>query len=492
VVILLENPVQQWHSSLIVVLLTQTFKRKPVKVRRMNESGTERTSSKSVASTGGKTRLSGSRLIIARVVWLALVLPSVGLFVASLPVYYTFIQKACTDPVTCNIAGALTAKGLQELPTLGLSAASYAALLIIFFTIQAAIWCGVGFLVFWRRSDEWFALVTALFLVMFSTTYPGFPISALQLAFPALTAPITFMSVLALASLALFLMLFPNGRLISRWMLPFLLLLMINTISTAIPPSSLFGSNNLPAWIPGLSNILTFGAVIFSQIYRYRRVSTRIERQQTKWVIFGILIVLVGISAVPPIFNFFFPVYFSQPDIPSSVFLGLVNYPIILLSLPVTIGIAVLRSRLYDIDVVINRTLVYGSLTLLLALVYFGLIFGSQFLFQGMFHQTNAIALVISTLVIYALFQPLRRRIQAIIDRRFYRRKYDAAHTLAAFSATLRSEVDLNQLHEHLLAVVEETMQPTHVSLWLCPTGQEKIPTSARARESWASPTRTL
>ena len=443
----------------------------------MNATGTERTSSdESAVSMDGKPRLSGSRLVIARVAWLALVLPAVGLFVASLPVYYTFVQKACTDIVTCSIVGTLNAKGLQGLSSSGLSTSSYAILLTIFFIIQGAIWSGVGFLIFWRRSDEWFALLTAFFLVMFNTTYPGFVMSTLQLTFPVLTAPIALASVLALASLALFLMLFPNGRLVPRWMWPLLVLLMTSTISTALPPTSPLSSNNLPMWLPILLNFITYVAILFSQIYRYRRVSTPVERQQTRWVVFGILIVMADFILLTPILNFFFPSYGSQPNIPSSVLISLLNYPVILLSIPVTIGIAVLRSRLYDIDVVINRALVYGSLTLLLALVYFGLIFGSQFLFQGMFRQTNAIAFVISTLVIYALFQPLRRRIQSIIDKRFYRRKYDAARTLAAFSATLRSEVDLHRLHEHLLAVVEETMQPTHVSLWLRPGGQEKTP----------------
>ena len=444
----------------------------------MNIAGTEQTGeNEPVVSRAVIAHLSGPRLIVARVVWLALVLPAVGLFIAGLPAYYTLVQKVCTGVVTCNIAGALTAKGMQQLPAFGLTATSYAALLTIFFTIQAAIWSGVGFLVFWRRSDEWFALLTAFFLVMFNTTYPGFVISAVQLTYPVLIAPTTFLSILGLASLALFLMLFPNGRLVPRWMWPFLVLLMIDTISTAAPPTSPFSSNNLPGWIPALSSFFAYGAILFSQIYRYRRVSTPVERQQTKWVMLGIVVVMIGIILLTPIFNLFFPWYASQPNIPSSTFLGLVNYPVILLSLPITIGIAILRSRLYDIDVVINRALVYGSLTLLLALIYFGLIFGSQFLFQGMFHQTNAIALVISTLVIYALFQPLRRRIQSIIDKRFYRRKYDAVRTLAAFNATLRSEVDLYRLHEHLLAVVEETMQPTHVSLWLRPGGHEKTPT---------------
>ncbi len=442
----------------------------------MNVSGTERTSSDElVVSTSRKTRLTGSRLIIARVVWLALVLPSVGLFVASLPVYYSLVQEACTNVVTCNIAGTLNTQGLQQLHAFGLSAGSYAALLTIFFAIIAVIWSGTGFLIFWRRSNEWFALLTAFLLVMFNTTYPDFPITALQLVFPALTVPITIVGTLALASLALFLMLFPNGRLVPRWIWPFLVLLMFGTISTAILPILPANSNIVPAWISTLLNFITYVAIFFSQIYRYLRVSSRLERQQTKWVIFGILIVIAGLIVLNPIFSFLLPSYASQSNIPSSVFLGLVNYPVILLSLPITIGIAILRSRLYDIDVVINRTLVYGSLTLLLALIYFGLIFGSQFLFQGMFHQNNDVAIVVSTLVIAALFQPLRRRIQAIIDRRFYRRKYDAARTLAAFSATLRSEVDLNQLHEHLLAVVEETMQPTQVSLWLRPGRHETL-----------------
>ena len=149
-------------------------------------------------------------------------------------------------------------------------------------------------------------------------------------------------------------------------------------------------------------------------------------------------------------------------------------WPIAFLLIPLSIGFSILRYRLYDIDVLINRTLVYGSLTALLALLYFGLIFALQSLFQGMFHQNNALAIVVSTLVIAALFQPLRHRIQAIIDRRFYRRKYDAAKTVAAFSATLRNEVDLNQLREHLLTVVQETMQPSHVSLWLPPTKPDR------------------
>src|SRR5258708_8787113 len=154
----------------------------------------------------------------------------------------------------------------------------------------------------------------------------------------------------------------------------FLLLGIIGAVlPMVLPLASSLNSNNVPGWLSGLLNVLVFGAIIFSQIYRYRRVSTRVERQQTKWVVFGIIIVLIGISVLPPLFNFFSPTYFSQPNTPSSVFLSLVNYPLLLLSLPLSVGIAILRRRLYDIDVLINRTLVYGPLTAILTLVFIGL-----------------------------------------------------------------------------------------------------------------------
>jgi hypothetical protein len=143
---------------------------------------------------------------------------------------------------------------------------------------------------------------------------------------------------------------------------------------------------------------------------------------------------------------------------------------------PVAIGFAVLKYRLYDIDIIINRTLVYGSLTATLVGLYFGSVATTQTILRALTGQTEQpqIAIVVSTLVIAALFNPLRRRIQTFIDRRFYRRKYDARRTLDAFSARLRDKTDLEELTYELTGVITETMQPEHVSLWLRPDGPPK------------------
>jgi len=145
-----------------------------------------------------------------------------------------------------------------------------------------------------------------------------------------------------------------------------------------------------------------------------------------------------------------------------------------LVSLPIAVGIAILRYRLYDIDLVINRTLVYGPLTAMLVLVYLGGLVSLQYAFRSLTGQGSQVAIVVSTLVIAALFNPLRKRVQAFVDRRFYRNKYDAARVLAAFSARLRDETDLDGLSGDLASVVRNTVQPEHVSLWL------RDPASAR------------
>jgi hypothetical protein len=203
-----------------------------------------------------------------------------------------------------------------------------------------------------------------------------------------------------------------------------------------------------------------------SLVVRFRRAGGR-ERQQLKWLTYaGVVFVVVFVCSI----------FVPQPVRASEIWplVSLVLLVTVYPSIPVAVGVAILRHRLYDIDVIINRTLVYGALTATLALVYFGGVASSQLAFRTLSGQQQQpqLAIVISTLAIAALFNPLRRRIQSFIDRRFYRGKYDAAKTLEDFGSRLREDTDLDSLSGDLVGVVRKTMQPEQVSLWLRQPGR--------------------
>jgi hypothetical protein len=193
-----------------------------------------------------------------------------------------------------------------------------------------------------------------------------------------------------------------------------------------------------------------------------------VERQQTKWIVYGTAIALLGFMVLAyllgPTLRLLIPL--PRPGLLLTI-IAVTSIYLLLLLIPLSLAFAIQRYRLWDVDILINKTLVYSLLTGILVAIYAVSIISLQILLQGLLHQTSQVAIVASTLIIASIFTPLRRAIQAIIDRRFYRRKYHAARTLAAFSANLRNEVDLSRLTENLLAVVQETMQPTHISLWL-------------------------
>jgi hypothetical protein len=270
-------------------------------------------------------------------------------------------------------------------------------------------------------------------------------------------------------------MLFPDGRLLSRRWLWVAVPPGMATLATVVLgglTDTLSGQNvdyriENPIGIEGLApveELPVFGALgvllgvgvvgaIASVAVRYRR-SRGMEREQMKWFLYPAS---------------FLCTFFVVDYLPGIV--GGLVFAAVVVGQPVAIGIAVLRYRLYEIDIIINRTLVYGSLTVALVVVYFGGVTTAHALFRALTGQEQQpqLAVVASTLAIAALFNPLRRRIQAFIDKRFYRRKYDAARTLSAFSARLREETDLGTLTDDLLGVVGDTMQPEHVSLWLRP-----------------------
>src|SRR5215213_4646518 len=277
--------------------------------------------------------------------------------------------------------------------------------------------------------------------------------------------------------IALSLLLFPNGRPPSRrwrWLARLSVFLTIaGAVWVAFSPGVIgnLGSIRNPLGIEGLPSgfkpvqtimlALLFVAALSTLVVRLRR-ARGIERQQIKWPAFTVVVV-AGSS------------FLSDTAISEAIGLrwlewaGYVIFIPALIGFPISIGIAIVRYRLYEIDILINRTLVYGALSATLGLIYFGGVATTQAIFRALTGQEEQpqLAIVISTLVIAALFNPLRHRVQAFIDSRFYRRKYNARKTLEAFSAKLRDETDLEALSEDLVGVVKETMQPAHVLLLL-------------------------
>jgi hypothetical protein len=285
-----------------------------------------------------------------------------------------------------------------------------------------------------------------------------------------------FVPVLFCIPVYLFL-LFPDGRPISRrwgpvaWMAGVGLL--ATTVGNALSPGRLdgppfetvenpvgpAGGGEVLYWTTVLGYWLTLASILLagvSLVLRFRRAGGP-ERQQLKW--FASAAALFAATTI--VYTFLLAGVAEQA--------GQISTLLAFAAIPVAVGVAILRHRLYDIDVVINRTLVYGSLTVALVALYFGGIVVLQRVFVILTGQQSTLAVVGSTLAIAALFNPLRRRIQGFVDRRFYRRKYDARKTLEAFSSTLRDETDLEALRGDLVGVVRETMQPAHVSLWLRP-----------------------
>jgi hypothetical protein len=429
-------------------------------------------------------RLQGRWLLAARVAWIVLVLFVLGVAIASLPAVFAVLHQSCTfGSVDCNGSGLLTASQIQELPKYGFSLDAHAWMYLGIGGFYALVSIVLGAVIFWRKSDDWMALLVALLSISTGAVGISGPLQYSSSFWVVLEN-----AVLLIESLAILytLALFPNGRFVPRWSSWVALIYPVYTVCYLIfmfllhlPAGTLFNNPvNAVAWFGSLI-VLTL-----AQLYRYFRVSTPVERQQTKWFAFSFFVVVV-VSTV---------VLLIAPTLLSIQHNGFLDVlilnggPILFLLLPLSIGLAILRYRLWDIDAIINKALVYGLLSALLAAIYVGLILGLQALLGGLLHQTSAIALVVSTLAIFALFQPLHHRIQAVIDRRFYRRKYDAEKILAAFSATLRQEVDLDQLREQLLAVVQETMQPAHVSLWLRPPAPPGIQwVSRRANPSFPS-----
>jgi hypothetical protein len=408
-------------------------------------------------------RLQGRWIVLARLGWVALVVLTLAIFFASLPVFLAQLHTLCAGTACAVSSNQLSAGQVGALKGIGLSLGAYAAFMVALTFAQVVVCLVVSTVIVWRRSDDRMAMLVALLLVTYG---PMIATSSVSTSPSPWQVPNQCLFFLATALFVLVFLLFPTGQFVPPWMRWTLIVLLAGLVPNAfLAPLTL---TTPLGWLVVLVLLGELAVLVIVQVHRYRRVSSPLERQQTKWVVFGLAVLAtLGFGGEVP--ALIFPPL-ADPHLTSgSLYQLAVGILISCLGIliPLSFGFAILRYRLWDIDILINRTLVYGTLTASLAVVYFGLIFALQYLLRGIISQNNDVAIVVSTLAIAALFQPLRHRIQQIIDRRFYRRKYDAAKIVEAFSATLRNEVDLNQLREHLLTVVQDTMQPSHISLWL-------------------------
>jgi hypothetical protein len=422
-----------------------------------------------------RRRLHGGPLILARVLWLLLAVLTLGLFCAGIPIHLHVL-------LTLSLQAE---RALQYLPPgagrsllkFALSANVYPAFDLTLEIALVLLLSLISIVRFWHKSDDWVVILFSPGYMLFGT-YITHPLNALLTVFPLWRLPINFVQACGAVFAVLIFYRFPDGRFVSAWTRSLALLCLVWNLAWVLFPGLPFNASNIYSLsLPALLVLLLWMVTgIVALLLRYPHLTSLHQRQQTR--LFTIS-AMVGVAtyaayAVP---QALFPAL-SQPGV-THVLYTMIGNPLYLVAavlVPLFLFFSIQRYHLFDIEVLINRTLIYGTLTGTLALVYFGLVFVLQFLLRGFIGQTNNLTIVISTLAVAALFQPLRRRIQSAIDRRFYRRKYDAAKTLAAFSATLRSEVDLDQLRERLVAVVQETMQPRHVSLWLRKTEQAVKP----------------
>ena len=383
-----------------------------------------------------------------------------------------------------SFASAVDARSIDAL---NLTLGGYASYLTAVFLLVVITHLFIGVVVYLRGPNDWMALTLAFALVSngawltLSLMYPAGEVSQV------LTLLVGIVTYVGLVSGISLLYLFPNGRFVPRWTVAMVVswaILMAFAIFFPELPLSLAA---WPFFVQLLVLLVWTGVGLFAQLHRYLEVSTPLQRQQTKWAIAGLILAVVGPFAY--FLTFVIVPALNDPDVPNILYqrvgaslfalslvvrlVGITVMALATLIFPISFVIAILRYRLWDIDVIINRTLVYGALTGTLILIYLFGVALLQGIFRSLTGQGDQLAIVATTLAIAALFNPLRGRIQAVIDRRFYRRRYDAALALAAFSGTVQDEVELEDVSQALLQLVIETVQPSQSSLWLRDVGED-------------------
>ena len=408
-------------------------------------------------------RLHGPWLALARFGVIAYGLTFLILFIVGTPVHFRALTTVCSPIETCRLLNLSPPEVAAMPPWLGLEA--YAVYQIAVESVLAAVGLSVAILIVLRLSHTRMGLLAAAATIW--VAFAGESFGALAEAVP-LVAAIYWPTVYeGIVLIWLFVLLFPDGRAEPPWFrrrFPLFLLAMVGLQAWGLLVQTLELSNQEAPYFVLFLAIILFSFVI--QVIRYRRHTTPEQRQQVKWGVVGLASLVVAFFLYASLDPTISPVATGRPRLAWNL-LGMLLLATAGALFPITLAYSILRRRLWDIDQIINRALVYGTLTVILTSIYLGtVVLLQRVVLSG---QGSSLVVAGSTLLIAALFAPLRRRIQTLIDRRFYRSKYDSQRALAAFAATARSQVDLDALTAELLRVVGDTVQPQQVSLWLKP-----------------------
>ena len=409
------------------------------------------------SSTGKKTLL-----IVLRTAWLALAALLIALFIAGMGPRVRELSTVCMGDGCISLAPSIAdATFIQE--------AGFTLIQLAYFhqtleVVVALAMLAVAAVIFLGRFDDWFGILVSFTILLLGLNFTVEADNAFINLHPAWHTPFEFLNFITAILFMLLLYLFPDGHFTphaTRYVAA--LAFAIGMIDALL---STMGALTNTIELIGVSFYLACLALgLGAQIYRYRLTSSPVQRQQTKWVLYGLALFVLSMISYFLLFELL-----SPQSVRIRVFLNTVGIAILqpmMLIFPLTMMISILRYRLWDIDVVINRTLVYGALTAVLLLLFLTSITLLQALFIRVTGQDSQAAIVLSTLLITVLFNPLRSRLQRLIDRRFYRRKYDATRVLADFAQRARDEVDLEALSNELVETVHYTVQPKQVSLWL-------------------------
>jgi signal transduction histidine kinase len=408
------------------------------------------------------THLRGRSLILARAAWVAVAALTVGLFAAGIPAEFALLHTPC--PTFACPTGQLPPSGLRALEDLSLSPGFFAAYTVAMDVLFAAM-CGVvAALIFWHKSDDRMALFASLALLTFGTSTFTFTMAALAVRHPAWEMPVSFLHFLGAASFALFLYLFPDGRFVPRWTRWVALVWIAWQLAEHFFPSWVTDPN---AWQAGTETVVWLGALgtaIYSQIHRYQLASNSVQKQQIKWVVFGISAALAGFLGILVALGIFAP----APTSPGALVAYLVGYTFIgylaVILIPVSIGIAVLRHHLFDVDLVINRTLVYGVLTVSVVGLYVLVVGG-----LGMFLQTreNFFVSLLAAGVVAVLFAPLRNRLQRGVNHLMHGERDDPYAVLSRLGQRLESTLAADAVLPAVVRTVREALKLPYVAIEL-------------------------